>query len=318
LALTGLALVLVGFGFATGDFATAGEMTQRGDRLVAHRATSLTSNANTLGVSCVWAFAGLAVLWRKTSRLWQQGLIISLTLPLLAGIIYSGSRKAIVMVPVFVVSWVWFCYRRLLFRRAAVLIAVGIAALACTVGGAFVLRDTYVGYRLRGALTTGEKDSSTENRLAILREGLEMVAEHPLAGVGLYQFAAHSRLAGYSHNDYLEVAVTTGFTGFLIYYSLFILVAWRLVHLRKHSLHPEMNYAAGLSLAVLATCAVAGFSLVMFSSTTFWCFISGIPGFVSAAERYLKHRPTRVSRSSFRPRISQRPKPATVFPVARR
>lgn len=134
LAITGFALVLVGYGFLTGDFAAAAELTQRGNRVVAHRATSLSSNANALGVSCVWALAGLALLWRKANRLWQQGLLISLTLLLFAGVICSGSRKAVLLVPLFLLAWVWFCYRRVLLRRAAVFVAVGIAAVACVLG----------------------------------------------------------------------------------------------------------------------------------------------------------------------------------------
>lgn len=289
LAITGFALVLVGYGFLTGDFAAAAEMTQKGDRVVAHRATSLTSNANALGVFCVWALAGLAILWRK-ARLWQQGILISLTLPLLAGVLYSGSRKAVLLTPLFLLAWVWFCYRRLILRRATVFVAVGFATLACMLVASFVSRETYTGYRLRGALSAGEMDSSTEKRLSIIQEGLRMTAEHPIAGVGLYQFAAHSRLAGYAHNDYVEVAATTGLVGFLIYYSIFALVAWRLVRTRRRCQHPEVNYTAGVCLAVLVTCAAAGFALVMVSSIAFWCFISGVVGFASVAKRKVSPR----------------------------
>jgi len=291
LAITGLALILVGYGFATGDFAATAEMTQKGDQVVGYRATSLTSNANALGVSCVWALAGLAWLWRKASRLWQQGALITFSVPLFAGAVYSGSRKAVLLAPLFLLAWVWFCYRRVLLRRAAVFLTVAIATVASVVAGSYILQGTLVGHRFTA--------TESEKRLGLIQEGLKMLARHPFAGVGMYQFNAHSRYTAYAHNDYVEVAATTGLLGFVIYYSIFALVTWRLVRLRRRCHHPEVNYSAGICLAVLVTCAAAGLALVMVYSIAFWCFIAGVFGFASIAERdLLKHskRPRQLPR----------------------
>lgn len=120
-----------------------------------------------------------------------------------------------------------------------------------------------------------------------------MISEHPVAGVGLFQFNTHSRYTAYAHNDYVEVAATTGLVGFLIYYSIFALVAWRLVRTRRRFQNPEVNYAAGLCLAVLVTCAVGGFVQIYVSSIAFWCFISGVIGFASVAGRNVSKRQVR-------------------------
>ncbi len=318
LAITGLAVVLVGYGLLTGDFASAAELTQRGDRLVAHRATSLASNANTLGVACVWALAGLALLWRRASRFWQQGLLAILTLPLFAGMVFSGSRKAVLLAPIFLLAWVWFCYRRVLFHRAPVFVAVGIGAAACVAGGAFVLRGTFVGIRLQSAFSSEERDGSAEVRLSLMKEGIRMITEHPITGVGLFQFPANNHFGAYAHNDYIEVAATTGLVGFLIYYSIFALVAWRLVRVHGRCEHPETRYVAGVCLATLVTCAAAGLVLVMVSSVAFWCFISGVVGFASAAERTLPRSLLRLRRPQLLPPRSQQPNPVAAVRITRR
>ncbi len=300
-AVTLLAAVFAGYGFLTGDFASAGEMMQKGNRVVGHRAMSLTSNANTLGFFCVWALAGLALLWRKLNHLWQQGLLVGLTLPLLAGAIASGSRKAIVLSPVFFFAWAWFCYRGLILRNGRVFIVCVLVTIAMALAAVHVMEDTFAGQRLHQATAgEGNRDSSTAMRLYMIREGLQMLAKYPLTGVGLNQYISHSSFRSYAHNDYVEVASTTGLVGFLIYYSLFGVVAWRLVRIRRRCLHPEINYTAGVCLAVLTTCAAAGFALVMVSSFAFWCYISGVVGFAYASERD-------VSRGLVKPRRSVRP-----------
>jgi O-antigen ligase len=310
LAITGLGLILAGYGFLTGDFAGAGKFTQQGDRIVGIRAASLTSNANSLGVLCAWAFAGLAFLWRQANRLWQQGLLISLTLPLLAGAVYSGSRKAVVLAPLFLLAWVWFCYRRLLVRRASVFFGVGVAVVACVVAASYILPETLVGQRFTG--------DQTEKRVGLIREGLQMAAQHPLAGVGLFQLTALSRYATYAHNDYVEVAASTGLVGFFIYYFIFALVAWRLLRMRRRCQDPEVYYVTGICLAVLVTCAAAGFALVMFSSIWFWCFISGVVGFASVAERRVSQPLATFGQRRFPTIAIRRPKAVAALQMLRR
>jgi len=299
-AVTMLAVVLVGYGFLSGDFAAAAEMTRKGDRIVGHRAMSLTSNANSLGLSCVWALAGLALLWRKTNRLFQQIFLTCLALPLLGGAVASGSRKAVLLVPIFLLAWGWFCYRSVILRKGRVFLGCSLAAVMMVFAAVYVMQDTFAGQRLRQVLA-GEKnwDSSTESRMLMVREGLQMLSNYALTGVGLNQYTAHSSLGSYAHNDYVEVAANTGLVGFCIYYSLFGVVTWRLMRVRRESRHPEVIYVAGVCLAVLVTCAAAGFTLVMVSSFAFWCFISGVVGFAYVSERdalRMTHGPGRLVR----------------------
>ncbi len=285
LAITGLGLIFACYSLVVGDFARAQEFSQQGERLVGYRASSLAYNPNTLGVFCALGLPGLALLWRRATRLWQSAVLVGLGLLLLAGAVYSGSLKALVLVPVFLAAWGWFCYRQLFFRKAAVFISVAIAITAVAVGISFVLRETYSGYRLRAVFSGESKDPSTDLRLSMIEEGLEMVKDHPLAGVGLYQFAARSSHRTYAHNDYVEVAATTGLIGLGIYLSVFALAAWRLFAIRRFHRGTEAAHVAGVCLAVLITCGVAAFAIVCSCSIEFWCFISGVFGFTSAAWR---------------------------------
>lgn len=299
-SVTLLALVLAGVGMATGDFGEAAEMTQRGARVVGTRAASLTSNPNSLGVLSALGFAGLAFAWWRSRRWSWRLLLLAAAVPLLLGAVLSGSRKALLLIPVFLFAWAWFCYRQVMFRRARVLAAWVAVAAGFGLAGWYVYEHSFAGYRLQRAMSE-QQDTSSAARLEMIEEGLQFVAANPVAGVGLYQFVAVSAFEKYSHNDYIEVAATTGLVGFALYYSLFGVTIWRLARVRRRASDPELRYLAGLCLAVLVTCAAAGFAQVQFSSIAFWCLVAPIIGFACSAAR-------RVPQT--RPQPARRPQPS--------
>lgn len=284
-AISALALILAGYSLFTGEFAAASEIAVRHGRIVGDRATSLTSNPNSLGVICAWAFVGMAFFWPVLNRIWMRILMLAIWVLLLAGVVYSGSRKAVLLAPIFLAAWAWFCYRDRIFKGATTFLCLVGVTVVMAYGVWYVAEDTFAGYRLERAVAVGNRDSSTNTRLNMIRDGIQMVAERPLVGVGLYQYAPQSYYDKYAHNDYVEVAATTGIVGFLVYYSIFLLTAWRLVSVRRLFLGTEMWYAVGICEAALVTCAAAGFALVMYSNIVFWCFVSPIIGFAYAVER---------------------------------
>jgi hypothetical protein len=78
-----------------------------------------------------------------------------------------------------------------------------------------------------------------------------------------------------------------------------------------------VNYVAGLCLAVLVTCAAAGFVMVLISSISFWCFILGVVGFSSFAERNYPQRLTQPRPRLFRTGATWRAKSVTPLPFTR-
>ncbi|MCZ7637774.1 MAG: O-antigen ligase family protein [Verrucomicrobia bacterium] len=284
-----LALVLVGYGFVSGDFSMATEMTERGNRVVGTRAASLTSNANSLGMICFWAITSLALAGAPARRRPLRIAAMILVVPLLAGLTLSASRKAFLIVFVFAVAWLWFCYRRFLLRNVRVFIGVAILMVVGYLFARFALEGTMLGHRLStAAAATGERDASTASRLFFYVDGLQILASRPLTGVGLSQFQAHSEFGLYAHSQYMEILANTGPVGALLYFTTYVLAWRRLAYVYARAPDPQMRYLAGLCLAVLFSYVIVGFVLVQYTSFGSIALFGSLVGFSYGAARRIR------------------------------
>jgi O-antigen ligase len=77
-----------------------------------------------------------------------------------------------------------------------------------------------LGFNVEGA----HSSHSTMLRLLMNRLGYRAFLENPIFGGGWFYFSKFSGLGTYSHNNYLEILVTYGIVGFLLYYSMYIKV----------------------------------------------------------------------------------------------
>ena len=161
-------------------------------------------------------------------------------LVLLAGFLFcvfmTGSKNAVlIMLFQIMLYWILISGRRMrvlkIFFGAGILILVFWLIMTNT-----VLYDL-VGKRIENKLyifvDSSQADGSTRERMFFMRTAWELFKERPVFGVGLNNFAAylqsiHYENAVYSHSGFLEILSTLGIIGFVLYYSLYILVAVRL------------------------------------------------------------------------------------------
>ena len=88
-----------------------------------------------------------------------------------------------------------------------------------------------IGYRFEGmllALTTGQGDGSTMERMNMIQDAAKFWETHPIFGIGLNLFSVKGDYGAYSHNNYLELLSTTGLLGFITYYSYHIKTIYNL------------------------------------------------------------------------------------------
>lgn len=291
-----LGLLLVGYGILTGDFELASEVSRRGTRVSGHRAASLTSNANALGLACTWSLGTLAIVWGTKPARGVRFFLLFLIPPLLAGVVYSGSRKAVVLVFVFAAAYLWFCYRRFVLRRFGAL--VGALALLLIVGvfARYALRDTLVAQRF--SLAAAGEDESAGMRILLYREALRVLVEHPLAGVGMGEFATVTEIGLYSHSEYLEIATSTGLIGAGLYFSLYVLLWRRLSRGRKASAEPGLGYLVGATQALFVVFMVGNLAMVVYNSFTAMVMFGGLLGFAYGADRPVLRTAARSLRSA--------------------
>lgn len=132
---------------------------------------------------------------------------------------------------------------------------------------------------LLGGRDTGEAEGSTTERVEIMAEGLAMLRENPLLGVGYDQFTQHHFLT--AHNSYLLPLAETGPVG-LFFFAIIMYLSLKIPAqvLATYRDAPEARVARAWAMSLLAT--FAGFVIgIFFLSFTYhhilWIYL-GLSG----------------------------------------
>lgn len=158
-------------------------------------------------------------------------------------------------------------------RVRGVIVQSAVAALVVLAGTAAV-GATYDG---RGWVDWIVMQTLSGNRAQLWSEALELVAEHPMTGVGTNRFARESPTArgdadlGWAHNDYLQLAAETGLPGLALALALLLWVFARLwfgqrdsgtgvaaAGLAVLSIAASIDYVWHFPAVAMATAALAG------------------------------------------------------------
>ncbi len=234
-----------------------GEVTgseQNGDDVV--RVASTLADANAFGAATVMGL-GLCFICGAFSRsgsmkilCWVVGMV------LVAALINSGSRTAVIGLTIllFGASWAFRIWRGEYFVK----LMAGLLTIALVGGAIFyavkdmpavqqrveavftandsvVVRMTDFIAVLSSGLDTSEESSgeSIDERLALLTAGVDLLIESHFLGVGLDNFAAN--VGVFAHSNVMEVGVNTGVIGFLLYYGIYLMIAWKAFQLMMQS-----------------------------------------------------------------------------------
>ncbi|UCG42187.1 MAG: O-antigen ligase family protein [candidate division WOR-3 bacterium] len=267
------------FSHSTGELAAA----LSGDTV--RRLVSFAGNENFLGFLCLYAVFGVAyLLWHRGKQkltLWPL-----LVLPLIGAIlVLSGSRKSILSVGFFALAWAAMAYGRARisrFRRALILLMV-VAGLF--MAGRSIVERAPVGGRFESVLSD---PSASRDRLELYREGWSMFLDAPINGVGLGNFTLRSSMRAYAHSDFMEVLATTGVVGFLLYFSVYLVLWRRLRRVLNARSDPTSRYTVGLYQAMIITLLLLGLGTPNFLNPVHLLLIGVMVGHTRAMERNLR------------------------------
>jgi len=85
-----------------------------------------------------------------------------------------------------------------------------------------------LGVRMEGLFNMlsgeGNVDSSALKRMYFIERGIELFLNNAITGYGINSFRYMNALSAYSHNNYIEMLVSFGLLGTLLYYSLHIAI----------------------------------------------------------------------------------------------
>jgi len=196
----------------------------------------LYGNANSFAMTVMLSL--ICSMWLAAN---SRGLERSIYLFALAAqyymILLSGGRKYIIIPLLFLL--VLFILQ-LDMKRKAKMVAYSLLLLAFIVilfWGIFNVPQFYdaVGWRMEGLidLLTGKGGMETDIiRQHMIEYGWQFFMEHPLLGHGLNNyrilFGGVFYEYDYSHNNFIELLVNLGLTGFVLYYSFYGYVIYKL------------------------------------------------------------------------------------------
>ena len=218
-------------------------------------------NVNTLGTTYAFAIAFIMYfLIEKNNKPIKWVISIVAIAALLAGIMLTVSKKAIITGAVLILLWIVLCYRftfAKLKRIWKIIIFIGVVAV-----GFYVYRWFTSSYALQvevflfrmGNLYVGESD---QERIQLIKEGFLVFLQHPFFGVGFNNARFHVSYNTYTHCLYTEVLSCTGLIGTLIFGFALVRPGLIAAKIRKevkhidHILYTKMAYLNAIFIVFL-------------------------------------------------------------------
>ena len=211
---------------------------------------------NSYAFMMLLAIISVMVFWKRVRNINLKIAMIALCLVFFTGIVLSGSRKTFFAVFVFFLLWLWFCYKEKFLNNIFAQIFTVVTAIALYYSFIFVLENTFLGERLITVMLSDKYLGYERNDMYL--EGIDMFLKYPVTGVGLQNFAKYSKWGYYSHSDYIEVASTTGIIGFILYFSIYIVLLKRINYLKKHISDEETRYTINVLQVFIITMLILG------------------------------------------------------------
>ena len=218
------------------------------------RISGLKGNANGLGILFLGGVWGGMMLWNEmrsspSLRMVVIRVIIFVFMALFSYLIgQTGSRKSFLTDVILWIGWaLWVVPGRItassFFVRVFLAICVGIVAVSIV---AFFMDDTLVGTRMHELFDAGGGSALAgvheDIRWQFVLDGMRMLKNNPIAGVGYMQYIVNSVYGMFAHSDYIEQLASTGLVGFLIYQGFGLSIICKLWKLLKYPLPPAESY----------------------------------------------------------------------------
>lgn len=183
---------------------------------------SISNELNPNGLGMSFAAGIWAVLYRQYEK--KYPLILSGTLVALFGycIMLTASRKALIAAGIIIFLWLLLCLLPSLKERGgikAILVFLTMLFLVITIGRAFL--RVYAGSTIAIRMNSMLNEASESSRADMYRAGYEMLKGNPLFGIGFQGFKYNYQF--YSHATLVEVPVSSGIIGALLYFTAYFL-----------------------------------------------------------------------------------------------
>lgn len=264
---------------AISDAAAAGIVTEEG------RLAGTMGNANTFGLFAV-TVCWLAILLVLTARArLVRGVAVCAVLLSAMVVLWTQSRKAMLGLPLSVgVSLMLLATTRSRHQSAKLWmqqnwfgVVAGVAALVLTI---VLLAYSPYAVRVRDLLG-GRMDASSTAREVMLKAGMRLWGMSPMCGAGLERFRSCYG-ESYSHSTLIEVLVSTGAIGAVLYFSALAVAAHRAYCVVRNTLHGDVYYTAVVAAVFVMLFSFFNLFAVMYNDRLLCPLLGAFSGFVHA------------------------------------
>ncbi|EOU1884069.1 MAG: O-antigen ligase family protein [Clostridium perfringens] len=193
------------------------------------------ANINVVGMSCTLSII-IAIFYAINDKV---GPYLLLIIPEIIVVAASGSRKALIML---VLGILLVIVTRVTTKNIFKTVIKTIIICVCIyyIAPYFLSLFSGINERMQGifALITGQGriDHSTIVRQEMIHTGIEQFKKTPILGIGIGN-ARFLNIGGYYylHNNYVELLTCGGILGFILYYSIYLVVIINLIKYKLFS-----------------------------------------------------------------------------------
>lgn len=288
------------------------------------RIASTLADANMFGVSACLALSLVLMACRNLSSRIERIAMGLLVIVLIIGVLHSGSRTAFMglVVILFGAIVTFRLYKPSRIAGAGVsLLSVGALAVVAVLflsqldtfkdkfEAIFIDNDGVVA-RMEGftAVLSGDSaldsaDGSIAGRSQMMVAGINLVKDNPIVGIGLGNFGYVTEADTYAHSTPIELLVSTGIAGAMLYYGIYAMLFYRLLKLSKRSSLREPMLSGMFGLIAYMLMDVTH---VSFSEKTSWLFLAIVSASVEVHRRsLLRSKKQKVRRKKRRKKENQ-------------
>ncbi len=193
-------------------------------------------NANIFGVTLMFSLAFCAYYFLRVKSYLLKIFICADVGLLFYALLNTGSRKAIIGFGIFSLVLSASILKKQ-WKKKSINGVVVLILLATSIGaGSYYVVNSKYYFRIENVINVFAyddkkvSDGSIENRMLLYEIALNQISREPILGIGLSNFSGTNlnqmglNVGTYSHSNIMEVTVSTGILGSLIFYSFHFLI----------------------------------------------------------------------------------------------
>lgn len=189
---------------------------------------SIDSNPNGIGMtlaSGIWA-----ILYLQNKKKMPMLAVFVIVGFLGYALLLTGSRKSLIAAGIIIILWLAFVYLAGL-RNENIIKAIAKLLLICGIMVVLIslFLDAYSGSEIAERMLRLQYEASEGDRYQFYQYGWNIFKENPVIGIGFQGFKYFAK--SYSHSTFVEVPVSGGIVGSLLYFASYVVSIRKLITL---------------------------------------------------------------------------------------